>query len=87
MSADELYELLADINNGETDDSEAAYSYAFMNISVGIYRETTPEQVQEMIAESADTGEPMSNGDIAQELRNANHWATFGLGVKGYYAT
>ncbi len=85
MNADELLELLVVMNNGDIDNSEAEYSYAFLNISVGIYRETTPDDVREMIEESKRAGEPMSRCDIDAELKKANHWATIGIGVKGYY--
>ena len=37
--ADDLITCLKQKNNGEVDDSEQGYSYSFLNISVGVYRE------------------------------------------------
>ena len=84
-SADELYKLLAEKNGGEIDDSENGYSYAFLNISVGVYRESIPENVGEMIAEAEREGFPMSAEDIAAERKKAEFWATIGIGRAGYF--
>ncbi len=83
--ADELYNVLAEKNKGEIADNENGYSYAFFNISVGIYRETIPDNVREMIEEAAGEGYPMSAEDINAEMRRARHWATIGIGNRGYY--
>ena len=84
--ADELLEVLEKNNNGEVDDSEQGYSYAFVNISVGIYREITPDDVTEMIEEMKSEGILIDdNEDIKEEIRRANHWMTIGAGRKGYY--
>lgn len=84
-NANELVELLKQQNNGEVGDSERGYSYQFLNISVGIYRESTPEAVSEMIEEAASYGNPMADDEIEYEMKRANHWATIGVGVAGYY--
>lgn len=87
VSADELVSLLQQKNNGEVDDLEKGYSYAFLNISVGIYRERKPSDVAEMIEEmEADGISAEENEDIAEEMQKANHWATIGIGVAGYYS-
>ena len=84
--ADELTGLLRQRNNGEIDDSEDGYSFAFWNISVGVYRELRPSDVMEMIEEMKADGIPTEgNEDVARELRKANHWATIGAGIAGYY--
>lgn len=62
---------------------ENGYSYQFQNISVGVYREAVPEDIKEMIEESASFGEPMSDNEIEYEMKRANHWATIGGGVVG----
>ncbi|MCM1164806.1 MAG: hypothetical protein NC299_13985 [Lachnospiraceae bacterium] len=85
--ADELYALLAEKNGGAVNDSEHGYSYAFPNISVGIYRESIPENVSEMIAEAEREGFPMSAEDIAAERRKAAFWATVGIGIADYYSS
>lgn len=84
--ADELTGLLRQMNNGEIDDSEDGYSFAFLNISVSVYRELRPSDVMEMIEEMKADGIPTEgNEDVAHEMRKANHWATIGAGIAGYY--
>lgn len=84
--ADELASLLRQKNDGEIDDSEQGYSYAFLNISVGVYREIRPSDVMEMIEEMKADGIPAENNeDVAAEMRRADHWAAIGAGVAGYY--
>lgn len=83
--ADDLYALLAEKNGGDIRDSENGYSYAFLNISVGVYRERTPESVEEMIEDAEDEGKPMDAEDIAFERKKAELWATIGIGRGGYY--
>ena len=56
-----------------------------MDISVGVYRESRPEDVQEMIESAKEDGEPMDVEEIEYEMRNATHWDTIGIGVKNYY--
>ena len=84
--ADELVSLLRQKNDGEIDDSEQGYSFFFLNISVGVYRERRPSDVMEMIEEMKADGIPTEdNEDLAEEMRKANYWATIGVGVAGYY--
>ncbi|MBO5055590.1 MAG: hypothetical protein J5988_03590 [Eubacterium sp.] len=83
--ADELFNILKMNNNGEINDNENGYSYGFLNISVGIFRERTPEDVREMIEEAEEEGEELEQEDLEYEKRKAEHWATIGIGVKGYY--
>lgn len=84
--AEELIKILQQKNEGEVNDSEQGYSFAFMNISVGVYREVRPSDVAEMIEEmEADGISAENNEDVANEMRKANHWATIGIGVACYY--
>lgn len=84
--ADELADLLRQRNDGEVNDTERGYSLAFMNISVGVYREILPSDVMELIEEMKANGiSTEDNEDIAKDIRKANHWATIGIGVAGYY--
>ena len=84
--AGELDGLLRQKNNGEVDDTEQGYSFAYLNISVGVYRERRPSDVMEMIEEMKADGIPTEdNEDVAAEMRKADHWATIGVGVAGYY--
>lgn len=85
--ADELLELLTVRNDGPIDDREAEYSYAFLNISVGICRDTTPADVEEMVRELSRIDlTTLGHVNLEEENRRANHWATVGIGRKGYYA-
>ncbi len=86
VPAEALVDLLREKNGGTMLDTEHGYSYTFPNISVGIYRERRPSDVQELIAEmKADGIHTEGNADVAAELQRANHWATLGIGIPGYY--
>ena len=83
--ADELCNILKKQNNGAINDTERGYSYQFQNISVGVFREAVPEEVQEMIEEAASFGNPMSEDEIQYEMKRAHYWASIGIGTAGYY--
>ena len=84
-NAAELVAVLKKNNSGEIWDDENGYSYQFSNISIGVYREAIPDEITEMIEEANRDGNPMSNEDIQYEMKRANHWATIGVGITGYY--
>lgn len=84
-NADELFEILKQHNNGEIDDSENGYSYGFIEISVGIYRTSTPESVQRDIVDMKADG-IYDQAYVDDELNKANHWATIGIGKENYYS-
>ena len=84
--ADELLTDLLARNGEDVDDSEAGYSYALRALSVGLYREITPEDVNAMLREMLNVDLTQLGGiDIEQEQRKAHRWATVGLGRPGYY--
>lgn len=84
--AEELVKLLQQKNNGEINALERGCLAVFKDISIGLYRETTPDDVSEMIEEMKAAGiSAADNEDIKAEMRKANHWATIGIGVAGYY--
>ena len=85
VDAAELTDVLKVNNDGEICDDENGYSYQFSNISIGVYREALPDEITEMIEEANNDGNPMSDDDIQYEMKRANHWATIGVGVAGYY--
>lgn len=87
-NADELFELLKKHNNGEIGDSENGYSYDFKNISVGIWRESTPESLAEFIKEirnDESIDEIIVEENIKEEILKTSYWETLGIGVKNYY--
>lgn len=84
--AEELIKILKQKNDGQVDDSEQGYSFAFLNIGVGVYRELRPSDVAQMIEEmKADGISTENNEDVAKEMRKADHWSTIGIGAAGYY--
>ncbi len=84
--AEKVAELLKQKNGGKIIDPEQGYSYSFSNISIGVYREIRPADVMEMMEEMKADGIPTEdNEDLAADMRRANHWATIGVGVAGYY--
>lgn len=85
VQADVLFDVLKEQNNGAIGDRECGYSYQFENISVGVYREAVPKEVEEMIEEAARFGNPLSEDEIRYEMKRASHWATVGFGIAGYY--
>lgn len=83
--ANTLYEVLKEKNNGTIIDVENGYSYSFQNISVGVYREAVPNEIEEMVEEAASYGNPMTDEEIQYEMKRANHWSTIGIGIANYY--
>lgn len=86
IGANRLVEILTKKNNGKIDDSEADYSFAFLNISVGIWRQLTEKDVEESIAKMKADNEYGENKDwLNEDLEKAKNFWTIGIGVKGYY--
>ena len=85
--ADELLALLTERNGEDIDDSEAGYSYALRELSVGLYREITPDDVYAMLKEMCSMDLTLMSGlDVEEEQKKAHHWATVGIGRERYYA-
>ncbi len=86
IGADKLIEILTEKNAGPVDDDEAAYCYSFLNISVGVWRQITPESVEESIAEMKEHNEYEENkGWLEKDLAKAKNFWTIGIGVEHYY--
>ncbi|MBE6542588.1 MAG: hypothetical protein E7672_09135 [Ruminococcaceae bacterium] len=84
--AEELFRLLCEKNGRDAEDNEGGYSYSFHEISVGIYREITPDDVEEMAEEMRENGIlPENNPDFVNDRRRASHWAALCVGKSGYY--
>ncbi len=84
--AEDLVSLLAKQNDGNIEDNEYGYSYVFPNISVGVYRECLPEDVEEMIQEINANGDyERMKEEIQLDLIKANYFATIGIGQNHYY--
>lgn len=84
--AEKLYELLEKNNNGKIDDSESPYCYCFVEISVGVWRESTPHDIAETIAQVKKDGEYDEVKEVFDnELDKSKYFWTVGIGAKGYY--
>ncbi|MBQ8418936.1 MAG: hypothetical protein IJY37_01095 [Clostridia bacterium] len=85
-NAEDLLALLTEKNDGDVIDRENGYSYQFSHIGIGLYREMTPQDVEEMIAEMKAHGIlTEQNPDLEADKEKALHFATVGAGVCGYY--
>lgn len=83
-NANELFEILKVHNNGEIDDSENGFSYGFIEISVGLYRTSTPESLQRDIDDMKADG-VYDQKYVDEELMKVNHWTTIGIGKANFY--
>lgn len=85
VNADELYRILADHNTGNIMDNEHGYSFAFPNIGIGIYRESIPGNVSDLISELEKLGINVAgNSDVKEEQLKSSHWATISLASSNY---
>ncbi len=83
--ADRILQILTEKNHGEVE-NENGYSYTFYNLSVGVYREITPDDYKELIEEIKANGDPIEdNPDVEADFWKSTHWATIGIGVNSYY--
>ena len=86
IGAGNLLKLLAEKNAGEIDDKEAEYCYGFINISVGIWREMTEKDAEEIIAEKKESGDfEYDRAWLEEELEKSRNFWTIGVGKTGYY--
>ncbi|MES2110564.1 MAG: hypothetical protein V4577_17535 [Bacteroidota bacterium] len=86
IGADRLIALLSEHNNGEIDDSDGGISYAFLNSSVGVWRQYTQKDVEEGIAQAKLSGQYQHNpSTFDDDLETSRNFWTIGIGVAGYY--
>ncbi|MBR3646154.1 MAG: hypothetical protein IKN54_07020 [Lachnospiraceae bacterium] len=84
--ADKVYELLKEKNVKGISDEECGYAYSFVGISVGVYREAIPDDLEEYLEELEESGiNPEDDDDYQYEYQLAHHFSTIGIGVKDYY--
>ena len=68
--------------DSDIDVSEKPYCYCFREISIGVWRDTTPENILKSIPKNVSKEEECI---WQEELNKAKHFWTIGAGVKGYY--
>jgi len=86
IDAKELCELLRVKNGSDVPAREDDYDAVYPAIGVGLYRDITPADVEEMIQEmKADGVDVDDNEDLKNDQHRCNHWATFGIGLATYY--
>ena len=86
--ADLIFELLKNKNCGNITDNSNGYDYQFKNISIGIYREATPQSLLKFISEiqsDANIDKAVKEENIKEEILKANYWTTLGIGTENYY--
>lgn len=81
IEANELITILGE-KDSDIDVSEKPYCYCFREISIGVWRDTTPENILKSIPENVSKEEECI---WQEELNKAKHFWTIGAGVKGYY--
>lgn len=81
-----LVEILTEHNNGEVDFEEEPYCFAFLESSIGIFRDSCEVDIDEMITEMKEVGEYYENQKwVLDDKEKARYFCTIGLGKKGYY--
>jgi len=84
--AEMLIDILTEFNNGIIDKSEADYGYSFLDKSIGLYRHSTVQDIEEMIKEMKSNNDfENQKEDALYELEKSQFFWTFGIGKKGYY--
>ena len=83
--AEKVLELLS--ARGEAVDQDGGYTVTVPELSVGLYREITPSDVEEMVRQMARMDvTTLGEFNLDAEQRRANRWETIGIGTKNYYA-
>jgi len=83
--ADQLVELLKEKNGVDVSVESNGIGYVFNDISVRVWRELTPDDMNEVIIESKRDGvyEEMKD-EIMSDLEKSKKFTTIGIGKKGY---
>ncbi len=82
----DLIQILTENNDGKIDDSEAPYSYAFLETSIGVFRDSCEDDIEEMIIEMKNLGKYSENQEwILDDKEKAKYFWTIGLGIENYY--
>lgn len=92
LEGNELISLLKSKNKNKINDTEGKYAYYFFDINVGIYRESTPNSIYEMIHEMKNNGTYEDNKNwLEDDYKKSKYFNTIGIGIgigignSGYY--
>jgi hypothetical protein len=86
LLADDLIALLKEKNGPVFNKREAPFAYAFKTISIGIFRESSENDILESIEECKKEGTYKANEDwLLEDLEKFKYFQTIGIGSKGYY--
>jgi hypothetical protein len=61
------------------------HSLLFLQLSVCLYREQTPSDVDAAAAELVERGENIADYAVAEQKSQASRWTSLGVGREGYY--
>jgi hypothetical protein len=92
IPAMDLVDILVE-HSSNIDDSDADLSYAFLDISVGIFREENEKMVKESFEELENESEELKMAgryerikkDLEMDLEKSRYFWTIGIGIENYY--
>lgn len=87
LPAAQLTALLAEKDPAGIDDEEAPFSYAYRNLSIGVWREFAEEHVLADIAQMRENGEDADADWVQEDLEKSRYFWTVGIGKPDYYTT
>jgi hypothetical protein len=86
---EEMVEILKAKNNGETNPIDEPEDYMFLELSLGIFRGSTPEEFEKYIEETKkENPEDFKNGTpewMLEDLEKTKHFQTLLIGNKDYF--
>lgn len=86
---EKVVEVLTQKNNGETNPIEEPQSYMFLELSLGIFRNSTPEKFAKYMEQTkAENPADFENGTpewMLQDLEKTKHFQTLLIGNKDYF--
>lgn len=85
-TAEDIIKILKEMNNNKIDECEDEYGYYFWDISIGINRDITPEDIKLMIKEAKSEGTYSDmKEDLLKDQYRSNYFSVIGIGNENYY--
>ena len=85
LPAAQLTALLAEKDPTGIDDSEAPFSYGYVNLSIGVWRAFAEEHILADIAQMRENGEDTDAAWLQEDLEKSRYFWTVGIGKPDYY--